>query len=106
MKFTQVDATASKEILFNDHYVGKPYMVPADGVEADTEGKKIVKAGTIFPGNDETAVGVLLHDVDVTYGDAPGTLVIHGFLDNAKIIANGITVSDDAIAALKQIMFV
>ncbi len=106
MKFTQADATASKEILFNDHYVGMPYMVTAEGVEAGTDGKKIVKAGTILPANDETADGVLLHDVDVTYGDAPGTLVIHGFLDNIKITENGIQVKQSAADAMPQITFI
>ena len=106
MKFTQVDATASKEILFNDHYVGMPYMVPAEGVEAGADGKKIAKAGTILPANDETADGVLLHDVDVTYGDAPGTLIMHGFVDNVKISENGIQVKQAAADALPQITFV
>lgn len=106
MKYTQVDATASKEILLNDHYIGKPCMVSATGVTANSEGKKIVKAGTIYPANDKTAKGVLLHDVDVTNGDTPGTIVIHGFVDNAKIVSNGITVTAAALGALPQITFV
>lgn len=106
MKFTQVDATTTKEILFNDHYVGKPCMVSATGVTANAEGKKIVKAGTILPANDKTAKGVLLHDTDVTNGDAPGTLIIHGFVDNAKLVANGVTVTAAALGALPQITFV
>ena len=106
MKFTQVEATSAKEILFNDHYVAKPCMVSATGVTANSEGKKIVKAGTIYPANDKTAKGVLLHDTDVTNGNAPGTIVIHGFVDDAKLVANGITVTAAALGALPQITFV
>lgn len=106
MKFTQVEAVLSKEILFNDHYVAQPCMVAATGVTANSEGKKIVKAGTIYPANDKTAKGVLLHDTDVTNGDAPGTIVIHGFVDNAKLVANGVTVTAAALGALPQITFV
>lgn len=29
--------------------------------------------------------GVLLNDVDVTYGDAPGAMLIHGFVDATKL---------------------
>ena len=106
MKFTQVEAVSSKEILFNDHYVAKPCMVAATGVTANSEGKKIVKAGTIYPANDKTANGVLLHDTDVTNGDASGNIVIHGFVDNAKLVANGVTVTAAALGALPQITFV
>lgn len=106
MKFKQVDATTSKEILFNDHYASRPCMVSATGVTANSEGRKIVKAGTILPANDKTAKGVLLHDIDVTNGDAPGTLIIHGFVDNAKLVANGVTVTAAALGALPQITFV
>ena len=106
MKFTQRSVASPLEILYNDHYVGMPIMVASAGVTANSEGKKIVKAGTIFPANDDTAKGVILHDTDVTHGDALGTIVIHGFIDNAKLIKNGITVSSDAAEALIMINFV
>lgn len=65
--------------------------------------RKIVKAGTPLTGNlDErttaftaaadsgspsvsNAVGVLLHDVDVTAGDANGEIVIFGFINMNRI---------------------
>ena len=106
MKFTEKQATMPIEILYNDHYVGMPIMVASAGVTANSEGKKIVKAGKIYPANDDTATGVLLHDTDVTNGDAPGTIIIHGFIDNAKLIKNGITVSSDAVEALKLVEFI
>lgn len=74
-----------KNILKFNHVVSKAYLVKSEGVTADSDGHKIVKAGTILPANDATAEGVLLNDVDVTYGDTPGALVIHGFIDKDEI---------------------
>ena len=52
---------------------------------ADTNGMKIVPAGTPFPSNDAECKGYLLHDVDVTMGDAPGTYVYQGTIDWEKL---------------------
>ena len=70
---------------------------------ADSLGRKIVKAGTPLTGdldnrttaftaasagdgsNPSNAVGVLLHDVDVTTGDVTGTLLIIGFVRTNRI---------------------
>lgn len=72
--------------------VDKTYSVTRDG-------RKIVPAGTPLSGDltarntafvkavDTTnpATGILLHDVDVTDGDANGTLLIWGFVDLTKV---------------------
>lgn len=99
---------APVQILFNVQNqmsvgirVDKTYYVTRDG-------RKIVPAGTPLSGDltarntafvkaaDEsasgkgdgkTATGILLHDVDVTDGDANGTLLIWGFVDLTKIDA-------------------
>lgn len=93
------------EILkFND-FKGAACMVSATGVVADANGKKIVKAGTPFPKNDATCKGIILHDTDVTYGDAPGTYVFEGSIDNVKLTANGITVAAEAKAVLPRVTF-
>ncbi|QTH44955.1 hypothetical protein J4772_11445 [Cohnella sp. LGH] len=111
------------EILkFPDHYVAVSVTVDDAGVAA-VAGRKIVPAGTIVGGGtladpeemvkkatttagtpDTTdAEGVLLNDVDVTYGPAPGAMVIHGFVDETKLPK----APDDAErAALKQITFI
>lgn len=93
------------EILkFND-FKGAACMVSDAGVAVDGNGKKIVKAGTPFPANDATCKGILLHDTDVTYGEAPGTYVFEGSIDSKKLATNGITVSEEAKAALPRITF-
>lgn len=98
---TKVVGAAPVQILFN---VQNQFSV---GIKVDdtnyvTEnGRKIVKAGTPLSGNLEAretafvkavtssgssnAVGILLHDVDVTGGDANGTLLIWGFVDLNKL---------------------
>lgn len=120
MKFTETTYTNKKEILkFVDHYVALPITVSDAGVSA-VDGKKIVKAGTILGGGiladdsvlavkattttgTSNADGVLLNDVDVTYGPAPGALIIHGFIALNKVPA---APTPEEKAALKQITFI
>lgn len=93
----------TNQILFAvEHQVSMGVVVSkALGVAEGT--KKVVKAGTPLAGNlDErttvftaatadssteasNAVGVLLHDVDVTTGDANGTLLLFGFVNTNRI---------------------
>ena len=90
MKFTQKEYGQPVEILkFND-FKGEACMVSDSGVTADGNGKKIVKAGTPHPANDTTCKGILLHDVDVTYGEAPGTRVFEGSIDTKKLQKMGL----------------
>lgn len=85
-------------LIANDSYlVSLPVVVGNATVSADSNGRKILKAGTPLDGDitkrdtafTKTAgtkpVGVLLHDVDVTDGNANGTLVIAGCVDLLKM---------------------
>lgn len=106
MKFEDKNVTGvtSKQVLmFPDHYVAFTYKLSKGSSLAVTEGtKKIVKAGTIFPANNDTAVGVILNDYDVTNGDQHAAIVVHGFFSIHKIPA---APTPAAEAALKQISF-
>lgn len=90
------------QILFNtDPQVSVGVLVSNSGISAGDDGKKIVKAGTPLTGSLEArgtaftkasttsgvsnAVGILLHDVDVTAGSENGTLLIFGFVDLNKV---------------------
>lgn len=90
------------QILFNtDPQVSVGVLVSNSGISAGTDGRKIVKAGTPLAGSLEArgtaftkaattegvsnAVGILLHDVDVTAGAENGTLLIFGFVDLNKV---------------------
>lgn len=81
MKFTQRTVPQGKMILKNDHYVAIPYDCSALTALA-TDG--VIPEGTIIPANDATAVGVLLSPV-VLAENPNGTIVIHGFIDTAKL---------------------
>lgn len=96
MKFKTTEATSPKEILANDHYVAVPY----DCSEV-TDDNGIVKAGTVIPANDDTAIGVLLYDVNKE--DNPnGAVVIHGFINKDKLPTEP---AEAAVTALKGITF-
>ena len=87
--------------LASDKYVAFTYTVNKNKGEL-IDGRKIVKAGTILPENNQTAKGVLLYDVDVTNGDTIGSLIEDGF-----ILKDRLPVQPDtqAVNALKKITF-
>ncbi|PAE20510.1 hypothetical protein CHH80_10885 [Bacillus sp. 7504-2] len=78
------------------------YQVSDDGVSANSDGKKIVKAGTILPANDETAEGILYTDVDVTNGPQPGSLIVEAYVLEERLPAPP---STEAKTALTKITF-
>ena len=80
-------------------------LVPQSMGKDDGNGNKIVKAGTPFPSNDGECKGYLLHDVDVTQGDAPGTYIYEGSIDNKKLTEAGVIVSELAKAATPRVTF-
>lgn len=56
---------------------------------------KTVSAGTPFPANDETAVGLVFTDTDVTDGDAIGSVLVEG-----RVLKDRVEVSDEAVEAM------
>lgn len=93
---TKETAVAPSQILFNvQNQMSVGVIVDEAMGTAGEDGRKIVKAGTPLNGDltargtafvaakdtSNPAVGVLLHDVDVTEGDANGTLLIWGFVN-------------------------
>lgn len=87
-------------IASNDYNAFTTTVLQSKGIDVD--GKKIVKAGTILPANDATAVGILFEDVDVTSGDALGSLIEDGFVLKERLPE---APSQEAIASLKRITF-
>lgn len=90
-------AGAPVQILFNVQNQMSVSVQVAKAAGVVVDGKTIVKAGTPLTGDltargtaftaaeDANAVGVLLHDVDVTDGAANGTLLIWGFVNLDRI---------------------
>lgn len=104
IEYKSQDYTTGKQILvFPDHYVGvAKTFAKNDSAAATVDGRKIIKAGTIYPSNDSNAIGVVFYDVDVTDGDQNGTLIVHGFIKTGAIPANP---TSDAKSALKGVQF-
>ena len=50
-------------------------------------GRTIVPAGAVIPANGATAVGILYEDIDVTDGDAPGSIVTKGVIYGDRLPA-------------------
>lgn len=104
IEHNRTDYTTPKGILvFPQHHIAVAHTFEHEDVAAvDVGGRKIVKAGTIYPSNDANAIGVVFTDMDVTHGDKNGALIIHGFLKTAALPEEP---DPGAIAALNMIKF-
>lgn len=100
------DFTQGKGILKFFPYEGAACVVKQSSVTSpDSNGKKIAKAGTPYPSNDESCLGYLLEDVDVTQGDAPGTYVYQGTIDWEKVKNLSPAIADAARKATPRVTF-
>lgn len=100
---TQSYTTGKGILVFPDHYVSVAHTFSKnDAVATTVDGRKVIKAGTIYPANNATAKGVVWADYDVTDGDVTGALIIHGFLKTAALPA---APSTEAKAALPMVAF-
>lgn len=88
-------------------------------VTAGPDGRKIIKAGTPLTGDilkrntaftvgtSANAVALLLHDLDVTDGNANGTILISGYVDYDKLDANvQELITAEVAAKLTKITFI
>lgn len=86
------------QILANVELQASIGCIVSESLGVVTGGRKIVKAGTpvstdysdlqtaaVAAGETKEATGVLLHDVDVTNGNANGTLLIFGFVNTNRL---------------------
>nr|DAP31894.1 MAG TPA: hypothetical protein [Caudoviricetes sp.] len=107
---TKSSGLTRKTILFDTKlFFALPCMISNSGVEAGSDGKKVVKAGTPLVGSlvdrdtaftvgakDGAVVGIAEHDVDVTAGTANGGIIIFGFIDEDKLDASVVALLDTA----------
>lgn len=116
---TTISGVAPRQILANvEHQYSVGILVSNESSTVDEDGKKIVKAGTPLTGdltsrttpftNGTTdTVGILLHDVDVTNGNANGTLLLFGFVDLNKIdTTTAALITDSVKTATNMIKFI
>lgn len=94
----------AKQILATpDHYVAIARKIEQNSPLArDEDGRKIIMEGTVFPANDETAIGIVLNRYDVTDSYVNAAIVVHGFIQTSKL---PVEVNENAKQALKQISF-
>ena len=64
------------------------------------DGSKYVPAGSIIPSNNSSAVGILYENVDVTAGNAPGSIVVAGYVYKDRL---PVVVDSDAVTAMTGI---
>lgn len=117
---TKVSAANVPQILINPQLqMSVSVLVSNAGVVAGADGKKIIKAGTPLEGSLETretplkktavaanTTAVLLHDVDVTAGNANASALIFGFVNLNRIDATtAALLTADVKAALTKITF-
>lgn len=98
--------SAGRFLVDDETCVRQTATVAANHANAKTvDGMKYVPAGSIIPANDGTAKGILYEDIDVTKGDAPGSIVTKGTVYEDQL-APGVTVANAAKTALSGITFI
>ena len=115
-----VNVNTSKDIrLFPEVCVEIPCIVGDTGIAAGADGKKVIKAGTpvgsatnvfenrqtVLSADGKNAVGVLMHDADVTAGQANVSVLIDGYVDLLKLDSDVVTAVNSAKATLTRIVF-
>lgn len=90
-------------LKFND-YKAVPCTIKSSEVTSDSNGRKIVKAGTEIK-NGESVIGLLFKTVDVTDGDVAGAAIYEGSIDNKKLAKLGVTVTAETKSALPRVTF-
>lgn len=68
-------------------------------IETEDDGTKYVPAGTVYPSNDASAKGIVFEDVDVTYGDNVGALIIAGRIYENRLPATIETNAEEPLKA-------
>lgn len=105
MKYKTIAYDSAKHILaMPDHYVSiarnATKATKAGGMVAKEGDRFIIKAGTIYPSNDNKAIGVVLQDYDVTESDASMAIVLHGFIRADRLP------DPPSVAALKNLRMI
>ncbi|PYI57029.1 hypothetical protein [Paenibacillus flagellatus] len=87
--------------LASAQFTAFTYQVDDAGVTANAQGRKIVPAGTVYPANDATAIGILLTDTDVTEGPQPGSVLVEGWILEARLPVAPAAAAKTAMPAIK-----
>jgi len=69
---------APGHFLAHEECERKTREIPQSLAETTAEGTKYVPMGTPYPSNDGDIEGLVYEDVDVTFGNMPGSVVLKG----------------------------
>ncbi|MFS7238150.1 hypothetical protein [Carnobacterium divergens] len=86
--------------LQSQHFISFTHQV--DGTHPQKNEKGIIPAGSFYPKNDETAIGLTINDVDVSNGDQPIGVIVEGYVLEERLPEKP---TDGAKTALKEIKF-
>lgn len=121
---TTVTAVSPKTIIATPEMaISFPCILANTGVNADSDGKKIIKAGTPITGSLEArgtaftvasttegvsnAIGLALHDVDVTAGNANATVLVQGVVKLDEVDSTtAALITTEVKTAVHRIIFV
>lgn len=81
------------------------YQIDDTGVTPNAQGRKIVPAGSVYPKNDATAIGITLTDTDVTEGPAPGSVLVEAWILEDRLPVDVEEDAKTALAANSKIKF-
>ncbi|MBY9078298.1 hypothetical protein KIH86_17690 [Paenibacillus sp. HN-1] len=98
MVYVKKESVSQPNFLASADFVSFTYQISNTGVTADAKGRKIVPAGTVYPANDATAIGILLSDVDVTNGPQPGAVLVEAWVLEARLPVAPVAAAKTALA--------
>ena len=84
--YVRKESVKEKNFLASAKFQNFTYEVDDTGITADENGKKIVEAGTVYK-KDGKAIGLIFADVDVTHGPQAGTVMVEGYVLEARLPA-------------------
>ncbi len=72
--------------LASSKYQNFTYQVDGTDIEADANGRKFVRGGTVYK-KDGKAIGLVFRDVEVTHGPQPAAIMVEGYVLEARLPA-------------------
>lgn len=99
--YVKDESVQEVNFLASAKYQNFTHQVDDTDVVANGNGRKIVKAGTVYK-KDGKAIGLVFTDVDVTNGPQPAAVMVEGYVLEARLPE---TVSDEDKTAMTGIKF-
>ncbi|NQX45337.1 hypothetical protein HQN87_08330 [Paenibacillus tritici] len=106
MPYVKGKTTISEiNFLASSHVIAHTYQISDVGVTANAQGRKLVPAGTVYPANDNTAIGITYTDTDVTEGPQPGSVIIEAWILEERMPVAPTAAAKTALTANSKIKF-